>query len=153
MDIMKRWIGFAAAVAVLVVSYSLLVRASLPQVPSNTWAATGDMAQARAGASAVLLLDGRLLITGGTDDAGVTAPRTGHGADLLYDGTVIIAGGFDGTSVLMSIDLFDPYAESVSAGPSLATGRAGHSVTRLLDGKVLVAGGAGDSTELASAEV
>src|SRR5439155_57651 len=160
MNTMKRSIALAAGAATLVVSFGLLVSASLAQVRANTWTVTGDMAEGRAGASAVLLLDGGVLIAGGNDGrvsldsleiydpraavftlvtARLHAPRTGHGADRLDDERVAIVGGSDGARALKSIDIFDPHTESITAGPSLATPRAGHSVTRLLDGKVLVA--------------
>src|SRR5436190_14762908 len=61
----KRSTACAAAIAAVLVSFSLLGRATAPQVPANTWAATSDMSVARAGASAVLLYDGRVLVTGG----------------------------------------------------------------------------------------
>ena len=69
----KRSTALGAAIAAVLVSFSLLGRATVPQVPANTWAPTSDMAAARAGASAVLMYDGRMLVTGGKTDAGVSA--------------------------------------------------------------------------------
>src|SRR5439155_26748322 len=64
---------FAAGLAALIVSFSLIGRAIVPQVPTATWAPTGDMSVGRAGASAVLLYDGRMLVTGGMTDNGASA--------------------------------------------------------------------------------
>jgi hypothetical protein len=52
---------------------ALLLRASAPQVPSDAWAPTGDMATNRAGSAAALLADGRVLVTGGGDRTAVTS--------------------------------------------------------------------------------
>src|SRR5258706_9065249 len=88
---MKRSLTFVTALVASTAAFGLLValRASAPLVPSNTWAATGDMAQPRAGASAALFPGGRVLITGGIDE---------HGAVLAtaerYSPT---GGGFPGT--------------------------------------------------------
>src|SRR5207247_7649169 len=70
---MKRPLVLAAVVALLASTSTFLIKASAPQVPSNTWAPAGDMAKGRSGASSVLLYDGRVLVTGGTSGAGVTA--------------------------------------------------------------------------------
>src|SRR2546430_17401820 len=52
------------AVVSLLVS-TLLIKAIINQVPTGTWASADSMAAPRSGAAAVLLHDGRLLITGG----------------------------------------------------------------------------------------
>jgi len=60
------------ASGVLVGSRYLELGAAASRVPSNTWAATGDLAKGRTGAASVLLYDGHLLVTGGTAPGGVT---------------------------------------------------------------------------------
>src|SRR6266508_471155 len=107
---MKRAVLFVAILSTLIASYSLLVRASLPQVPSNAWSATGDMALGRAGASAVRLADGRVLVSGGTNEGGVTA----------------------------SVERYSPTAGGFLATPSMENARANHTSTMLEDGRVLV---------------
>src|SRR5690242_7605165 len=103
-----------ALVLGLVAGVGRLIRASVPQVPSNTWAATGDMAQPRAGAASTLLYDGHVLVTGGLDGSGAAAataeryapdgglflatppmstPRANHTSSLLPDGRVLVTGG------------------------------------------------------------
>jgi len=110
-----RYIAFVAGLAALIVSFSLLGRATAPQVPTNTWAPTGDMSVGRAGASAVLLYDGRMLVTGGMTDNGVSA----------------------------SAERYSPSGGAFLSTPSMSAARANHTSTLLPDGRVLVAGGAG----------
>lgn len=89
---------------------------SVAPVPA-AWTATGSMTDARLAFTATLLLDGRVLVTGG--DRGYDAlPRA-----------------------LASAELYDPATGTWSATGSMLTGRYRHTATLLPDGKVLVAGG------------
>src|SRR5206468_331314 len=140
----------------------------------NSWTDVAPLNHARSGHSATSLWDGRILLAGGNDgaaaidsleiydpnfvtftllDSVLSSPRAGHAATLLYDGRVLVAGGLGGPNTLASPGLCGPYADVVSAGPSLATARAGHPATTLLGGKVLIAAGSSDAQELASAEI
>ena len=151
-----------------------LITASAPQVPSNTWAPAGDMADARAGASATLLTGGRVLIAGGRTDAGVTASaeryspasggflaatpmqdaRASHSATLLHDGRVLVAGGTGSDDrALSSAELYDPAANVWSPVGPLSYARSGHTATLLADGRVLVAGGDDSGVALSTLEV
>src|SRR5437764_541492 len=103
----------------LLLGAGVLIRGVVPMQapPTGTWAPTaGPMAAARAHASAALLSDGRVLITGGTGVAGPLAS-----AEFLNT---------NGT---------------FTAAASMQFARAGHSSTVLSDGRVLVAGGTGAS--------
>src|SRR2546428_12714625 len=60
-------------VVVLLLAVGLLGQAVELQVPSGTWVPTGGMSQARSGASAALLPDGTVLITGGVVSGGPSA--------------------------------------------------------------------------------
>ena len=111
---MKRSIVAAAVAAAFALSYTFLIKASVPQ-PSNTWAATGEMSVGRAGASATLMYDGRILVTGGTTGGGVSASAEGY----------------------------SPAAGTFTTAPAMLTARANHTSSLLPDGRVLVAGGVG----------
>src|SRR5258707_81328 len=58
---------FLRALLVLVLAFTVgsILRAVLPTVQTGHWVSSGALAQARSGAAAVLLPDGRVMITGG----------------------------------------------------------------------------------------
>src|SRR5215510_8663123 len=124
--IAKKVVAIGAG-AVVLGWLAMEMRASAPQVPSNTWAATGDLGQPRAAASGTLLYDGYVLVSGGLDAngiAGATAER------------------------------YSPDGGQFLATPSMATARANHSSTLLPDGRVLAAGGVGaDGLATSAAEI
>ena len=125
---------------------------------------TADMLQARAGHSATLLEDGRVLVTGGFAGEG-TAPlssaevfdpasgewervgdlETGRGGDaaaLLGDGRVLVAGGWlRSNTYTETTELFDPATGEFEPGPDLPVAADGLAATTLDDGSVLVVGG------------
>jgi hypothetical protein len=73
--------------------------------------------------------------------------RMNHTATLLANGTVLIAGGTDSAgTVLTSTEVYDPLAQTFSAGTALAVPRAGHTATLLTGGNILMAGGDGTGT-------
>ena len=80
-----------------------------------------------------------------SETGSLTTARSGHTATLLLDGRVLVAGGSNGTSPLASAELYDPASGTWSPTGSLTTGRSGHTATLLPNGKALVAGGYNDS--------
>ncbi len=139
--------------------------AEIYEAASGKFTPTGSMADARAGHTATLLNDGRVLIVGSIDasdgfDNLATAelydPATGkftrtgslaqgrahHTATLLNDGRVLIAGGYGGgTLSLSSAEIFDPSTGKFTTTGSMTTARRDATATLLTTGLVLVAGG------------
>jgi hypothetical protein len=133
---------------------------------------TGSMRSGRDEPVAVLLRDGRVLVTGGTDPNGgylrtaetydpitgkftstgsMSTARHGYSATALADGRVLIAGGSDwNDDALSSAEIYDPIAGKFTPTGPLTVARAGHVAVRLQNGKVLIAGGSSGS---ASAEL
>lgn len=79
--------------------------------------------------------------------APMTAGRAGHSATVLDNGKVLIAGGLDAATfdTVSTVELYDPLANSgngsTSALTALSEPRSSHSATLLPNGKVLLAGG------------
>jgi len=143
-------------------------------VMSVGFVSIGNMAIARSAHTATLLLDGRVLIAGGTRDAAHSAElfdpvsgsftpassamiqvRAGHCATPLLDGRVLIAGGGDANGNLFkTAEIFDPGTQGFTATGDLNQTRTGATATLLPNGKVLIAGGQDSGgTLLSSAEV
>jgi hypothetical protein len=135
---------------------------------------TGNMLSSRSGHVPQRLASGKVLFTGGTDNAGttlasaevydpatglfsaagaMTAPRTGHSVTLLLDGSLLIAGGTSGSGALSSAEIYDPVSGTFTAAPVMTDPRIWHTATSLPDGDVLLAGGQGSAGQrLASTE-
>ena len=67
--------------------------------------------------------------------------RAGHTATLLADGRVLVVGGEGGSAPLASVEQYDPQANRWTAAPSLGLARSGHTATLLPSGEVLIVGG------------
>jgi hypothetical protein len=156
--------------------------AELYDPQTATFIPTGSMSTGRNLHTATLLLDGRVLITGGNDafehsldSAELFDPTTGtfsaahsmatargfHSATLLSDGRVLIAGGGSAGwapgHFVASAEIYDPTTGKFTATNSMTTERALHTATLLADGRVLITGGFNNynngSTSLTSAEL
>lgn len=87
-----------------------------------------------------------------------TIPRVSPTTTLLLDGRVLVTGGFGRpfqyeSSAIASAEVWDPVTSTFLQTGSMATARVGHTATLLPDGRVLVVGGAGPQGEAAEAEV
>lgn len=140
--------------------------------------AVGTMQRLRALHAQVTLDNGRVLICGGLNSAGVVhttaeeydpitetfslvgsmgSRRAGHTATLLADGRVLVVGGTTNfsdaetafASALDTAELYDPNTQAFSAAANtLGEARLLGSATRLQDDRVLIAGGVEDAAFL-----
>jgi WD40 repeat protein len=133
------------------------------------------MASPRAGHTATLLPDGKVLVSAdhygfhataevydpatGTWSAtgSMVSSRHGHTATLLPDGKVLVSGGYTISRrdhlYLATAEVYDPATGTWSATGSMASPRSSHTATLLPDGKVLVSGGYDGYGTFAKAEV
>jgi hypothetical protein len=142
--------------------------------PANgTWTATHNLTARRAGQTATLLPNGKVLVAGGYysgasstaelyDRAAGTWTATGamstaryyHTATLLPNGKVLVAGGQGSSSYPTNTELYDPATRTWTVTGSLTTARHYHTATLLPNGKVLAVGGIpGESGVTSSAEL
>jgi hypothetical protein len=80
--------------------------------------------------------------TGGFAAIGnMTIARAGHSATLLSNGKVLIVGGYGDSFRLASAELYDPSTGTFTRTGDMTGARAEHSAALLPNGKVLIAGG------------
>ena len=65
---------------------------------------------------------------------------------MLLDGTVLVAGGTTDADASSLAEIFDPASETWIAVGEMKEPRYNHTATLLADGRVLVAGGVGSAT-------
>jgi hypothetical protein len=142
----------------------ILPRAESQSPLSFNWSSAGQMTQARSGAAAVLLSNGSVLITGGTDSSGIplaateiynpatgaftaapamNVPRANHAAIVLKTGDVLVTGGLTtGGGYSDSAETYSVSSQQWTVlQSSIGTGLAYHAMAQLADGNVLIAGG------------
>ena len=167
----------ASAIASPTVAPPALTPSPSPTSRPIRFVATGSMHVAREYATATLLQNGKVLITGGdtlnglgstflasaelydpatgkfTKTGSMTVARAHHTATLLADGSVLIAGGADcsDTACIASAELYHPTTGKFTRTGSMSTPRGNPISTLLPDGRVLLAqgtSGANQSAEL-----
>jgi N-acetylneuraminic acid mutarotase len=152
----------------------ILSSAELYDPATGNWTPTMSMSVGRAGHTATLLSDGRVMVVGASRGSphstelyapatenwsftgSTTTSRFGyHSATLLANGKVLVAGGYDSTGghVTARAEIYDPATGTWTPTGSLTTARHDHKASLLANGMVLVAGGANDAGILASAEL
>lgn len=87
-----------------------------------------------------------------TPTGAMNAARSSHSAMLLPDGKVLVTGGRDMSASLSSAELFDPDTDTWTATDSMADARSGHDMIEAWDWAPLAVGGWSGSTALDSAE-
>ena len=139
---------------------------------TNTFALGPSMLHPRAWHTATVLVDGGILLVGGshgndvlrsaeifdpatgawTEVASTNAPHASHTATLLPGGRVLVAGGT--SSSTPTAEIYDAAAGRWLGTTDMLAMRTYHTATMLLDGRVLIAGGIDDSNvTLASSEL
>jgi Bacterial Ig-like domain (group 2)/Galactose oxidase, central domain/Kelch motif len=140
--------------------------AGLYDSATGVWSGTGNMTANRGCHTATLLANGKVLITGGSDQdptgtglasAELYDPVTGtftqtgsmavgrflHTATLLQNGKVLIAGGITSSASepVATAELYDPATGTFTMTGAMAVAREQHTATLLPDGRVLIVGG------------
>ena len=103
-------------------SKQVLDSAELYNPVTGLFSATGSMTTPRLDSAAVLLGNGKVLVTGGT---------------------ATVLAGPDWAAPLETAELYDPQTGTFSRTGNMNQARSGHTATVLFDGRVLIAGGDG----------
>ena len=141
---------------------------------TELWSSAGSMANTRWEHQATLLLDGRILVSGGYNNtsyltaceiynpatnswktvASMNTLRANHTATLLQNGKVLVTGGYNG-STLNSAELYNPVANTwTTVSYSMVSYRFVHEAILLQNGNVLLVGGQSDGvTVLSTCEI
>ena len=143
---------------------SALASAEVYDPVANTWTVLPDMSQPQEYHTAVVLIDGSVLVAGGTIISDIptntvelfhpdtmswqpmppmTIPRESHIVYRMPNGQVVVAGGSGLISYLSSVEIFDPTSRRWLPATSMANVRKSHTATLLPDGRLLVVGGFG----------
>jgi hypothetical protein len=141
---------------------TILKSAFVYDANADAWRRVGDMTVARAGTSAVVLSDGRVLVAGGGDQSAdlfnpaggdwsrsgqMRESRAGEVLASLPNGGALAAGGCHDTtfgsvpSASASAEIFDPVTATWNQVTPMPHARCGATGIALSDGRVLVIAG------------
>ena len=132
------------------IGYLVLHSTEIYDIKTDSFSAGPDLIVERCDHASTTLLDGRVLITGGSDinndfdcltstefydpktNSFIVGPqmlvaRRGHSSSLLEDGRVLIIGGHGDAST--TTEIYDPKTNSFTMGPKLPSGRCNHSAS------------------------
>jgi len=137
--------------------------AELYDPATGTWTTTGNLAEPRALPAMTRLMDGRVLVAGGSINSGASytataelydqatgtwsptgsmaTPRIFAHTTLLPSGKVLVAGGLGSNGFTAGAELYDPETGLWTPTGSLAQPRGWATQTLRPDGSVLLAGG------------
>ena len=122
---------------------------------TGEWRVVASPAVPRGWVTATLLLDGKVLVVGGSErpeiydpvadtwsmTADTVAPHFSHTATRLANGKVLILGWTGDFSVPLAAELYDPATGQWAAAGNPRWARQEYTATLLVNGTVLVAGG------------
>jgi len=150
--------------AILLAYLFALASSAIAFAASGTWSSTGNMRSARDGHTSTLLPNGKVLITGGTNNGVALASaelyspaagtwsstgsmhvgRTLGRALLLPGGSVLVVGGCVNdclSATFNDAEIYNPSTGSFIETGAMLQARAEFAITLLANGQVLVAGG------------
>jgi PKD repeat protein len=150
---------------------SSTVSCELYDPATNSWGSAASLATARCTHTAVLLGNGKVLVSGGSNGSALAScelydpandswspagtlnfARFLHASLLTSNGNVVAIAGGNGGSPVSSCEIYDPGSDSWIPLGSLIQGRYYHRASLLNDGTVLVTGG-DNGSYLASCEI
>ena len=124
------------------VTTSFVTVAELWDPSTGSFSPAGELIEARAGHTATLLSDGRVLVVGGYIGSGYTSSSDDAGRPVVVDAPADLIDDH-----LASAEVWDASSLSFEATGGMSQARTRHTATLLPDGRVAVVGGAGIHVE------
>ena len=160
----KLLVTYSRKITIFVAAVLVVAMNTLAFGASGAWTSTGSMISAREGHTATLLVNGKVLVAGGTNNGvainsaelynhtsgtwastgSMHVARTLARSVLLSNGSVLVVGGCLNdclSTTTNSAELYNLNTGTFTATGSMVRARAEFGVTLLANGHVLVAGG------------